>query len=70
MSKLRLKNNFIFYNENHDIINKHVAERYEQIFAEWFIKENDIVLELGARYGTVSCAINSKLKNKKKLSIS
>ena len=29
-----------------------------------FIKENDVVLELGARYGTSSCAINSKLKNK------
>ena len=28
------------------------------------IKENDIVLELGARYGTVSCAINNQLKTK------
>tara|TARA_B100001063_G_scaffold138607_1_gene129488 strand:- start:17093 stop:17749 length:657 start_codon:yes stop_codon:yes gene_type:complete len=65
MPRLRLKNNFIFYDENNNIINKHVAERYEQIFAEMFIKENDVVLELGARYGTVSCAINSKLKNKK-----
>jgi len=29
------------------------------------ILENDVVLELGARYGSVSCAINSKLNNKK-----
>jgi hypothetical protein len=65
MPRLRLKNNFIFYNENNEIINNHVAERFEQIFAERYIKENDIVIELGARYGTVSCAINSKLKNKK-----
>jgi FkbM family methyltransferase len=36
----------------------------EQKLAGMYIKENDIVLELGARYGSVSCIINSKLKNK------
>jgi hypothetical protein len=30
-----------------------------------YILENDIVLELGACYGSVSCVINSKLNNKK-----
>jgi FkbM family methyltransferase len=39
-------------------------EVHEQILANQFILENDVVLELGARYGSVSCIINSKLNNK------
>jgi len=39
-------------------------EKTEQELAEQYIKENDRVLELGARYGSVSCIINSKLKCK------
>lgn len=39
-------------------------ERREQDLANQYIKENDVVLELGARYGSVSCVINSKLKCK------
>jgi len=39
-------------------------EKCEQYLARKYIKENDIVLELGARYGSVSCIINSKLKCK------
>lgn len=41
------------------------VERTEQDLANKFILENDVVLELGARYGSVSCIINSKLNNKK-----
>ena len=40
-------------------------EKSEQDLAKQYILENDIVLELGARYGSVSCIINSKLNNKK-----
>ena len=40
-------------------------EKPEQDLANQYILENDIVLELGARYGSVSCIINSKLNNKK-----
>ncbi len=40
-------------------------EKKEQDLANQYIQENDIVLELGARYGSVSCIINSKLNNKK-----
>ena len=40
-------------------------EKCEQDLANQYILENDIVLELGARYGSVSCIINSKLNNKK-----
>ena len=40
-------------------------EKPEQDLANMYILENDVVLELGARYGSVSCIINSKLNNKK-----
>ena len=39
-------------------------EKHEQDLANLYILENDVVLELGARYGSVSCVINSKLANK------
>ena len=44
-----------------DILNLEVQEQY---LANKYILEDDVVLELGARYGSVSCIINSKLKNK------
>ena len=40
-------------------------EKTEQDLAEQYVLKNDVVLELGARYGSVSCVINSKLNNKK-----
>ena len=40
-------------------------EKPEQDLVNEYILENDVVLELGARYGSVSCIINSKLNNKK-----
>ena len=36
-------------------------EKPEQELARALIQPNDVVLELGARYGSVSCIINSKL---------
>jgi len=45
-------------------VNISQIEKPEQDLAEKYIEENDVVLELGARYGSVSCVINSKLKNK------
>jgi hypothetical protein len=42
---------------------KHV-EKHEQDLANKYFLEDDIVLKLGARYGSVSCIINSKLNNK------
>ena len=53
-----------FYDENNNIIDIENIEKPEQDLANKYILENDIVLELGARYGTVSCIINSKLINK------
>ena len=40
-------------------------EKPEQDLVNEYILENDVVLELGARYGSVSSIINSKLNNKK-----
>jgi FkbM family methyltransferase len=47
--------------ENYDI---NFFEKPEQDLVNQYIEENDVVLELGARFGSVSCIINSKLKNK------
>jgi FkbM family methyltransferase len=46
-------------------VNIETMEKEEQDLANQYISENDVVLELGARYGSVSCIINSKLNNKK-----
>ena len=51
------------YNEFNERVDYRL-EKQEQNLAKKYIKENDIVLELGARYGSVSCVINSKLSNK------
>ena len=53
----------VFYNENGIAINHMLLERNEQLLVERYIKPDAVVLELGARYGTVSCAINKKLSN-------
>ena len=39
-------------------------EQAEQELVNHYILPDDVVLELGARYGSVSCVINSKLNNK------
>jgi FkbM family methyltransferase len=49
---------------NGNKVNTELMEKTEQDLANTYILENDIVLELGARYGSVSCIINSKLNNK------
>ena len=41
------------------------VEFEEQRLVKEFVKEDDVVLELGARYGSVSCTINQILSNKK-----
>ena len=52
-----------FYDENDNKIDHLREEKIEQDQAEEFIEQNDCVLELGARYGTVSAVINKKLLN-------
>ena len=53
------------YNEFGKEVDVKKIERKEQALAEEYILPGDVVLELGARYGSVSCIINSKLNNKK-----
>jgi len=51
------------YNENAYRVDTEVWENREQIHANGFVEPNDVVLELGARYGSVSVVINRKLNN-------
>lgn len=55
---------FKYYDENNKLIDNMKEEYIEQIQADKYIEPDSKVLELGARYGTVSCIINSKLNNK------
>jgi FkbM family methyltransferase len=54
----------IIFNEDGLIVDTKNVEAYDQYLANKYILKNDVVLELGARYGSVSCVINSKLDNK------
>lgn len=54
----------IFFDENGQHIDASNVEAEEQFLANKYVLPSDVVLELGARYGTVSCTINKKLNNK------
>ena len=54
---------FVFYNEENHKIPHLEYERDEQLLVSQYVSENDVVLELGARYGSVSCIINKIIKN-------
>jgi len=56
--------NMTIYDEKGNQIDTTVFENTEQIHANAFIDPNDVVLELGARFGSVSIVINTKLQNK------
>lgn len=58
--------NHIFYDENNNLIDHKNIENDEQYQCYKYIYEDDIVIELGGRYGTVSTVINKKIKNKNK----
>lgn len=49
------------HNENNQQINHHKIESKEQNLAKEYVMPHDIVLELGARYGSVSCVVNNIL---------
>jgi len=56
--------NLVIYNEIGYKVPHLEYERDEQLLASRYISPDDTVLELGARYGSVSCIINKILKNK------
>lgn len=62
---LSSKYNMVFYDESGVSINSKDLEYSEQCICSNFITPDDVVLELGARYGTVSCIINKILNNKR-----
>lgn len=72
-SKYSNKQNFyefiesnVFYDEHNRLINHRVMELDEQQQCFNFIKPDDIVLELGGRYGSVSVVINKLVNSKNK----
>ena len=54
-----------YYNEYGIKIDHTKIEDTEQRLSEKWTEEDDIVLELGARYGSISCLVNRMIKNKK-----
>ena len=59
-----LSYNLVYTDENNKKIDNLSEEITEQLIAIKYIKPDDVVLELGARYGTVSCIVNKLLNNK------
>lgn len=57
--------NLVIYNEIGYKVPHLEYERDEQLLVSQYISPSDVVLELGARYGSVSCIINKILNNKK-----
>ena len=55
----------LIYNEKGEKVDIEKLEAYEQFLAKKYVRADDTVLELGARYGSVSVCINNKLQNKK-----
>jgi FkbM family methyltransferase len=58
------KTGLIIFDENGKRVNTDKFENPEQQLAKAYIDPASCVLELGARYGSVSCTINKKLLNK------
>lgn len=64
--KFSKKNKIKFYDIENKVINLTSYEIFEQYLVSKWIKPDDIVLELGGRYGIVSCTINMLLDNENK----
>ena len=50
-----------YYNEDGNTIDHRMLERDDQMIAWSYVLPSDRVLELGGRYGTVSCLVNNRL---------
>ena len=59
------KEELIFYNERGHRFDHNQFETTEQRLCEKYIQPEDIILELGARYGTISCLTNKIINDKK-----
>jgi FkbM family methyltransferase len=65
VSKFQSPPKLVLRNENGTVIDTSNAEYPEQVLTYTYLDEDACVLELGARYGSVSCIINKKLTDKK-----
>jgi len=57
--------NLTLVNMSGKVFDHHAVEKEEQDIANKYIPQDAVVLELGARFGSVSCTINKRLRNKK-----
>lgn len=64
LSKFEQPPKIVLYDENNQLIDNKKSEYPEQCLSHTYIDPESTVLELGARYGSVSCIINKKLANK------
>ena len=55
----------LIFNERGEKVDTEKLEASEQYLAQKYVNGNDVILELGARYGSVSCKANSRLVDKK-----
>lgn len=60
---LKQTDTYMYLDENDKVINQVSTERIEQESADKYIEDDDVILELGGRYGTVSGVLLSKIKN-------
>lgn len=60
----KIKNVPNIYNNANKLVEFHI-EKPEKDLANLHVKKDDTVLELGARFGSVSCIVNNILENKK-----
>ena len=61
-----LSTSYCFIDENNNRVSNIFNEVDEQFLVTCVIEPEDVVLEIGARYGTVSCAINKQLADQTK----
>lgn len=64
--KYAKKNKITFYDKDDKKLDLFTYEIFEQYLVSKWIKSTDIVLELGARYGIISCTINLLLNKQNK----
>jgi FkbM family methyltransferase len=64
LNRLHDNTGLIIFDEHGERVNTAKFEYPEQVLAKKYINPTSCVLELGARYGSVSCTINKKLLNK------
>lgn len=56
----------IIVDEHDTKVDTHMYEVIEQLLTNKYVEQDDSILELGARYGSVSCIANIKLRDRTK----